>query len=119
MQEVTAQVRTSRIAPRKARLVVGLIRNKAVTTATEQLSVLPKRAAGIVLKLLNSAVASAKNNYKLDPAGLSVVRAFVDEGDTLKRWRPRAFGRAGAIRKRTSHITIILGEKKKATITKK
>lgn len=115
--EVSAQVKTSRIAPRKARLVVDLIRNRSVVVAVSQLEVLPKRAAGIVLKLLNTAVASARHNHKADSANLAVVRAFVDQGVTIKRWRPRAFGRAGAIRKRTSHITIVLGERQSSKAT--
>jgi len=112
MAEVKAQAKFQRIAPRKARLVVGLLKNLNVAEAQNQLSALPKRSSVTVLKVLNSAVANAKNNNKMNVDDLVVTRAYVDEGPTLKRWMPRAFGRASQIMKRTSHITIVVGEKK-------
>jgi len=118
--ETRAIARFVRISPRKARLVVDLIRSLDVASARDQLAVLSKRSSAIVLKLLNSAVANAEHNNKLSAANLKITRAFVDEGPTLKRWRPRAFGRAAAIRKRTSHITIVLDEKvSKAQVAEK
>lgn len=122
--EVQAQAKFIRQSPRKVRLVVDLIKGLSVEAAKDQLAVLPKRAAVTVLKLLNSAAANAKHNKQLEAENLYVARAFVDQGPTIKRFRPRAFGRAGAIRKRTSHITIVLSEKavavnKKTTVSKK
>ncbi len=111
--EVRATLRFLRQSPKKVRLVVGLVRGMDVAEAEAQLRFAVKKAARPVLKLLRSAVANAENNFKLDPKTLYIKRIFVDEGPTLKRWRPRAFGRASMIRKRTSHITIILGEKGK------
>ena len=111
--EVKAKARFIRQSPRKVRLVLELIKNMDVKTAQDQLSVLPKKASETVLKLLNSAIANAKHNNKKNTEDLFVAQAFADQGPTIKRFRPRAFGRAGAIRKRTSHITIVLGEKKK------
>lgn len=110
--EVRAQAKFQRIAPRKVRLVVGLLRNRSVDEARNQLAVLPKRSAATVLKVLESAVANAKHNHKLNSEGLVITKAYVDQGPSLKRWRPRAFGRAARIMKRTSHITIVVGEKK-------
>jgi len=110
--EAKAIARQVRVAPRKARLVVDLIRGKAVGEAYAILKNTPKAASPIVEKLLKSAIANAEHNYEMEPDNLIVEKAFVDEGVTLKRFRPRAQGRAGRINKRTSHITIIVSEKK-------
>ncbi|WP_449621798.1 50S ribosomal protein L22 [Robertmurraya sp. Marseille-Q9965] len=110
--QAKAVARTVRIAPRKARLVVDLIRGKQVGEAVAILKHTPKAASPIVEKLLNSAMANAEHNYEMDVNNLVVSQVFVDEGPTLKRFRPRAMGRASAINKRTSHITIVLTEKK-------
>ena len=107
-----------RIAPRKVRLVVALIKGSPVGEAEIQLKFQSKRAALPVLKLLKSGIASAVNNFNLSPDNLYVANIFVDEGQTLKRFRPRAFGRAGAIHKKTSHITLVLGERAVAGIKK-
>lgn len=109
--EVKAKAKFIRQSPRKVRLVVNLIRGLGVEAAADQLRLLPKRAAGTVLKVLHSAAANAKHNKKIPESNLYVARAFVDQGPTIKRFTPKAFGRAGAIRKRTSHITIVLAEK--------
>ena len=100
-----------RIAPRKVRQVIALIKGSPVEKAEIQLKFQNKRAALPILKLLKSGVASAINNFNLSPDNLYVANIFVDEGQTLKRFRPRAFGRAGAIHKKTSHITLILEER--------
>lgn len=105
-------MRFLRIAPRKVRLVADLIRSKTVVAAESQLLFLSKGSARPMLKLLNSAVANAENNFKLKKDNLFIKRIMVDEGPKLKRWRPRAFGRATPILKRSSHITIILDELK-------
>jgi large subunit ribosomal protein L22 len=88
-----------------------MVRNMKVDAAQDQLKISTKKSAPVVLKVLNSAVANAKNNNKLAEDDLMVTQAYVDEGPTLKRWRPRAFGRASQIKKRTSHITIVVGSK--------
>jgi large subunit ribosomal protein L22 len=110
--QAKAVARTVRIAPRKARLVVDLIRGKQVGEAVAILNHTPKAASPIVEKLLKSAIANAEHNYEMDANNLVVAQVFVDEGPTMKRFRPRAQGRASAINIRTSHITIVLSEKK-------
>jgi ribosomal protein L22 len=108
---VRAQAKYVRHAPRKARLVVDHIRGKSIGEARAILKHTPRAAAVDVLKLLESAVANAENNHELDPDDLVIRKAYVDEGPTLKRYRPRALGRATRIRKRTSHMTIQLSPK--------
>jgi ribosomal protein L22 len=105
---VRAQAKYVRCAPRKARLVVDHIRGKSVDSARAILLTTPRAASRDVLKLLDSAIANAENNHELVADELVVGRVFVDEGPTLKRYRPRALGRATRIRKRTSHMTIEL-----------
>ena len=112
MTQAKAIARTVRIAPRKVRLVVDLIRGKKIGEAVAILRHTPKAASPVVEKVLKSAVANAEHNYELDINNLVVSEIFVDEGPTLKRFRPRAQGRASAINKRTSHITIVVSEKK-------
>jgi ribosomal protein L22 len=108
---VRAQAKYVRCAPRKARLVVDHIRGKSVGDARAILTHTPRAAAQDVLKLLESAVANAENNHELDADDLVIRKVYVDEGPTLKRYRPRALGRATRIRKRTSHMTIQLSPK--------
>ncbi|MDO4538003.1 MAG: 50S ribosomal protein L22 [Coriobacteriales bacterium] len=112
--EARATAKTVRVAPRKARLVVDQIRNKPVAKAQELLQFSDRAAAVPVAKVLNSAVANAENNHGLRGADLVVVRAYVDEGPTLKRFRPRAKGSASRINKRTSHITVVVAPRKEA-----
>jgi len=112
--EAKAKANYVRIAPRKARAVIDLIRNKPVEEARAVLTYNPRKAARIISKLLNSAVANAENNQEMDPHSLYVYRAFVDEGPTMKRVQPRARGRRYLIRKRLSHITLVLREGKEA-----
>ena len=112
MTQAKAIARTVRIAPRKVRLVVDLIRGKQVGEAVAILRHTPKAASPVVEKVLKSAVANAEHNYELDVNNLVVSEIFVDEGPTLKRFPPRAQGRASAINKRTSHITVVVSEKK-------
>ncbi|KUP04625.1 50S ribosomal protein L22 [Bacillus coahuilensis m2-6] len=110
--QAKAVARTVRIAPRKVRLVADLIRGKQVGEAIAILKHTPKAASPVVEKVLNSALANAEHNYNMDLENLVVSEAFVNEGPTLKRFRPRAMGRASQINKRTSHITIVVSEKK-------
>ena len=105
---VRARSRYVRSAPRKARLVMGHIRGKDVEQARAILAHAPRAVAEDILKLLNSAIANAESAYELGPEELRVVKAVVDEGPTIKRFRPRALGRATPIKKRTSHMTIEL-----------
>lgn len=109
--EAKAIARQVRIAPRKVRLVVDLIRGKKVGEALAILAHTPKAASPIVEKVLKSAIANAEHNYEMDPNKLVVSKVYVDEGATLKRFRPRAMGRASRINKRTSHITVVVSEK--------
>lgn len=108
--EVKASLKHLRISPRKTRLVAGLIRGMDVTKATNQLKFLNKKSAHPMLKLLDSAISNAVNNYDLDKKNLTIKEIKVEDGKTLKRWMPRAHGRATVIRKRMSHIYITLSE---------
>ena len=110
--EAKAVAKTVRIAARKVRLVADLIRGKQVGEAVAILRLTPKAASPVVEKVLKSAIANAEHNYEMDVNNLVVSEAYVNEGPTLKRFRPRAQGRASAINKRTSHITIVVSEKK-------
>ena len=112
--EVSAKLRFLRISPRKVRLVTDLVRGKTLAQAEAQLAFLAKHSARPVLKLIQSAAANAENNFKLKKETLYIKKIFVDMGPSLKRWRPRAFGRAAPIVKRSSHITVILDEHKVA-----
>jgi large subunit ribosomal protein L22 len=109
--ETRAVARFVRIAPRKARQVIDLIRGKQVSDAQTILKFTPRFSADIIGKVLNSAVANAENNHKMNRDRLIVSEAYVDQGPTMKRYMPRAQGRASLIHKRTSHITIVLAEK--------
>ena len=106
-----ATAKTIRVSPRKSRLVIDLIRGKSVADAIAILKFTPNKAAGIIEKVLMSAVANAENNFDLDVENLVVSEAFVNEGPTMKRFRPRAKGSASPINKRTSHITVVVTEK--------
>lgn len=109
--EVKASARSIRISPQKVRLVIDVIRGKKVKDAQTQLRFMKKAAATPVLKLLNSAIANAQNNFKLDVSNLFVKTIFANEGVTIHRWTPKAMGRATPIRKRTTQIEIVLDEK--------
>ncbi|NWG03673.1 MAG: 50S ribosomal protein L22 [Syntrophaceae bacterium] len=108
--EVKATLKFVRVAPRKARLVADLIRGKGSEEALNILTFTKKAAAKIVIKLLKSAIANATQKKNIDIDRLYIKKITVDQGPTMKRYQPRALGRATLIRKRTSHITIILDE---------
>ena len=112
--ETRAIARFVRISPRKARVVVDLIRGKSVPQAREILAFTNRAIAETVEKTLNSAVANAENQYHVDGDSLYVKACYVDEGPTMKRFRPRAKGAASRINKRTSHITIIVATREEA-----
>ncbi len=109
--EVRAVGKYIRISPFKAQKVAELIRGKTVEEALNILKLTPKKASGIIEKILNSAIANAENNFDLSRDNLFVKIAQVDKGPTLKRIKPRARGRADLMRRRTSHITIVLDSK--------
>lgn len=114
--QAKAHAKFVRIAPRKVQLVVDLIRGKQVGEAIAILRHTPKSASPVVEKLLNSAIANAEfisteKNESLDVNNLFISEAYVNQGPTLKRFRPRAMGRASKINKRTSHISLVVTEK--------
>lgn len=100
-----------RISPRKVRQVVDLVRGKSVDEALAILKFTPKRASVPVAKVIRSAAANAEHNYDMNRGNLFIATAYVDQGPTWKRYQPRAYGRANLIRKRTSHITIVVQER--------
>ena len=108
-----AHAKYVRISSRKVKIVIDLIRGKSVKEAEAILQYTPKAATEPVLKLLKSAVANAENNLELNSDDLYVAEVFANQGPTLMRYRPRAHGRASRIRKRTSHITIVLDQQAK------
>ncbi len=108
--EIQASVKNLRMSPRKVRLVVDVVRKLPIEQALEQLRFINKQAAGPVAKLLKTALADAEHNFNLDRKNLMIKEIKVDEGLTLKRWMPKAHGRATKIRKRACHIKLILAE---------
>ncbi len=110
-KQAMAKVKNIRMSPRKVRIVVDLIRGKDVEEALAILKFLPKRAAEIIGKVVKSASANAEHNFELDRDRLYVSQAFVDAGPTLKRFHPRQRGQAFEIKKRSSHITIVVRER--------
>ncbi len=108
--EIKVKLNNLRTAPRKTRQVIDLVRGKKAVEAQSILSFTVNKSARPVLKLLNSAIASAKHDFQLDESNLLVSKIFVDEGPKLKRWHPMSRGRAYPIIKRTSHITLVLDE---------
>jgi len=109
--EAKAIAKTVRIAPRKARLVADLVRGKSVVEAIVTLANTNKAASPIIDKVIKSAVANAVNNHSMNEETLYVKEILVNEGPTLKRFRPRAKGSASPILKRTSHISVVIAEK--------
>ena len=110
-----AQARFVRMTPRKCRRVVDIVRGLPVQEALDILRFQPQSASEPIAKVVASAAANAEHNKQLDPASLFISQAYVDEGPTLKRFRPRAQGRAYRIRKRTSHITVVVEARPLAT----
>ncbi len=110
--ETKAVAKFIRISPRKARLVIDLIRGKDVEEAQAILKNTPKKAAKLVEKVVNSAIANAENNHDMFYDDLYISKAFADEGPTMKRFKERAMGQASPINKRTSHITIVVSDEK-------
>ncbi len=111
MTLVTAQLNGLRMSPRKVRLLVGLIKNRSVAIAIDQLQNMTKRASGPLVKLIESAVANARNNFKIDADRLFIKDMWVDEGIKLRRFRPKGFGRANPIEKKTSRVNVVLEDR--------
>jgi large subunit ribosomal protein L22 len=109
--EAKAKLSNARISSRKVKIVIDLIRNKPVGVALGVLRQTPKAASELLEKLIVSAVANAENNHEMDAGKLYISEIYANQGPTMKRVRPRAQGRAFRIRKRTSHITVVLKEK--------
>ena len=109
--EAKAIARYVRLTPRKARLVADLVRGKSALEALEILTFTNKKAAVVIKKTLDSAIKNASNNHEMDEEKLFVSKITVDEGPVLKRLKPRAMGRADIIRKKTSHVTVVVSEK--------
>ncbi|MCG9478999.1 MAG: 50S ribosomal protein L22 [Actinomycetia bacterium] len=114
--EAKAVEKFIRISPQKIRLVVDLVRDKKVEDAVNLLSFTPKKGAAVVKKAVNSAAANATENHGMEEDDLFISKIFVNEGPTLKRFRPRARGRATRIRKRTSHITVFVSDGKQEEV---
>ncbi len=108
--EIKAKVKNLRMSPRKVRLVIDLIRNMPIDKALNQLRFINKKPAMAVSKLIKTALADAEHNFNLDKNNLKIKEIKADEGITMKRWMPKAFGRATVIRKRTCQISLILSE---------
>ncbi|OXT06182.1 50S ribosomal protein L22 [Thermoanaerobacterium thermosaccharolyticum] len=109
--EAKAVAKYVRISPQKAGLVMNMIRGKDVNEALAILKFTPNKAAGIVEKVLKSAIANAENNFGLDRDNLYVAKAVADQGPIMKRMMPRAMGRSNLMRRRTSHIIVVVNEK--------
>ncbi|MFH1175541.1 MAG: 50S ribosomal protein L22 [bacterium] len=109
--EIKAHLKYLRISPRKVRLVADAIKGSDIKTAKTRLNLLVKRSSNPISKLLDSAVANAQHNFNLKKENLYIGNVIVNEGPSLKRWMPRAQGRATEILKRTAHITVILRER--------
>lgn len=108
MTTVKARVKWVKSSPRKIQRVADLVRGKSAAEALVLLKFMPQKGARILEKVIKSAVANAKNNYKLDEAGLKIKELYVNKGIVMKRWQPRARGRAFPIKKRSSHVTVCL-----------
>lgn len=111
MTHVKAQLNGLRMSPRKVRLLVGLVKRKSVAVAIDQLQHMTKRASSPLIKLIESATANAHNNFKLDKEHLFIRDMWVDEGIKLKRYRPKGFGRAAPIEKKTSRVNLVLEDR--------
>lgn len=114
--EIKAVTRFIRISARKTRLIMDELRGRKVEEAVNMLSFAPQKGAMILKKLINSAASNAEQNAAIDVDSLYIKRIYADEGPILKRFRPRAQGRSSRIRKRTSHLTVVLDEKKQKSL---
>jgi len=113
---IKASVKNVRVSPRKVRLVADAVRGLNLQEAFDKLALLNKRSVGPIVKLLESAKANAEHNYNLAATGLMIKEITVDDGATMFRWMPKAFGRATPLRKRTSYIKVTLEDKEGVTV---
>ena len=109
--EAKAIAKYVRISPRKSRHVIDLVRGKSVSDALAILKFTPNKAAKPIAKVVKSAAANAEHNYEMDKDRLYIAEAFIDQGPIIKRYKPRAQGRADVMKRRTSHITVVVKEK--------
>lgn len=116
VSEIKASAKFVRVSPRKTRLVINQLKGLEAVKAIDYLKFVSKAAATPIVKLLNSAVANAENNFQIDKKDLFIKQIVADDGPTLKRYQPRAHGRSTMIRKRTSHVNLILGVKEGAKL---
>lgn len=110
--ETKATVKTVRVTPRKARLVLDLVRGKSVDEAQATLQFMPNKAAAVIAKVIKSVAANAVHNHQMDADRLFVKACYADEGVVMKRFMPRAKGNAAQILKRTSHITVVVSDER-------
>jgi len=111
MTKIKAKAKWVRSSPRKIKRVIDAVSGKSPHEVLAFLKFMPHKGARILEKVIKSALANAKNNYKLDEAGLKIKEMYVNKGIIMKRWQPRARGRAFPIKKRTAHVTVVLEEK--------
>ncbi len=111
--EVRASAQRVRVSPRKARLVVDMVRGKKVTEAIELMKFVPNKSAPVIEKLLKSVAANAENNYDLDPNDLWIKSIYADDASQMRRFKPRARGRVGRIIRRSTHITVVAEERER------
>ena len=109
--EIRAVAKNVRMTPRKVRLVGAAVKGKRVTEAMALLRFMPQRASTVLLKAVKSAAANAENNFDLDPNDLIVANVYADPGASLRRYRAKARGRVGPLRKRSSHVTVVVRER--------
>ena len=119
VSESRASARFLKISPKKVRLVINEIRSLKVEEALDKLKLINKRAVPLIAKLLNSAIANAEHNFKLKKEDLYIKQIVANQGPTLHRWKPAAFGRATPIRKRTTHLEVVLGVKQEKPLSTK
>ena len=108
--EVKAVGKDSGLSPKRMRPIVDMVRGKTVAEALNMLKFTPTPKAKYIAKLVRSAAANAENNFQMDPADLKIIRIFVDDARSLRRFRPRSRGRVSPIRKHSSHITVVVSE---------
>lgn len=119
MSEARAVAKYIRLSPRKVMQVVDLIRGKKIGEALAILKFTPKRSSTAIEKVIKSAAANAEHNLEMSKDDLFIAEVFVDQGPTLKRFSPRAMGRADLMKRRTSHITVVVREKEEAAVVQK
>ena len=108
--EVKAVAKDTGLSPKRMRILVNMVRGKKVEEALNLLKFTPTPRAKFIAKLVRSAAANAENNFQMDPADLKIIRIFVDDARSLRRFRPRSRGRVSPVKRRSSHVTVIVAE---------